>query len=75
MKALNYSTSGSFLQNENTCYLVFYFFNKLIDNKKSGEYIHSLYTFSACCLVLQSILIGINLYEKTKNPEIYGNYS
>ncbi|PNL16632.1 hypothetical protein CEQ17_016160 [Enterococcus faecalis] len=55
MKALNYSTSGSFLENERACYLVFFFFNKLTDNKKSGEHIHELYTFPAAPTFIQLI--------------------
>ncbi|EJV21929.1 hypothetical protein HMPREF1339_03284 [Enterococcus faecalis ERV72] len=31
----------------------FYFFNKLTDNKKSGEHIHELYTFPAVPTFIQ----------------------
>ncbi|TGY21259.1 hypothetical protein E5349_12760 [Enterococcus faecalis] len=38
------------------CLLLFLFFQQVNRQQKSGEYIHLLYTFSACCLILQSII-------------------
>ncbi|MBW9285465.1 hypothetical protein FKY96_13320 [Enterococcus faecalis] len=55
MKALNYSTSGPFLENENACYLVFLFFQQVNRQQKSGEHIHELYTFPAVPTFIQLI--------------------
>ncbi|EGO9129817.1 hypothetical protein CUS75_12000 [Enterococcus faecalis] len=55
MKALNYSTSESFLENENACYLVFLFFQQVNRQQKSGEHIHELYTFPAVPTFIQLI--------------------